>query len=205
MRFCLILGVLLAPQMVSAQSTSKDFVPGTYILNNGQSVRQQGQLKLKSHDKLLVQKPDGKNIKYTPDQVSSFWMNDHRYTTADNFIGKSTELKKAFVVLLDSGQVMLMRYDYYMPSGLEKLGMPPISHIFLLKSARQIQLTRVEHGMFLPTDQMFREAVRPYFSGRPDLVKLLDEKIITFNNLPAAIHAVNHNTLFVLYETPNTN
>lgn len=205
MRFWIILLVLLAPQWGLAQSTSKDFVLGTYILNNGQNIRQQGQLKLRRYDKLLVQKPDGKTIKYTPDQVSSFWLNGHRYTTASNFIGKSIELKNAFVILLDSGQVMLMRFDYDIPSGMEKLGIPPISHIFLLGSGQQNRPTRVEHGIFLPTGQMFREAVRPYFSGRLDLIKLLDEEVITFNNLPEAIHSVNQNTPFTLPVRPTKN
>ncbi len=205
MRFWLVLLVLLVPQWGLTQAPSKNFVPGTYILSNGKGVRQQGQLTLRSYDKLLVQKPDGKIIKYSPDEVTSLWLNGQHYTTAGNFIGTRVELKKAFVILLDSGQVMLMRFNYDIPSGMEKLGMPPISHIFLLSSENQNRPTRVEHGIFLPTGQIFREAVRPYFSGRPDLTKLLDEEVITFNNLPEAIHAVNNNTPFILLETPTKN
>lgn len=202
MRFMLIIGALIVPHLVVAQSAPKDFSAGTYILNDGHNTRQQSQLKLRGYNKLLVKAADGKVVKYTPAQISAFWLNGQQYITVGHFIGTDVELESAFVALVDSGRVMLTRFNYEAPKGIERLGLVPDTHVFLLKNAQDSRPTRVEHGIFLPGGKVFIAAVRPYIASRPDLVKLLDENIITFNNLPAAIHALNTNTPFTPPEAP---
>jgi hypothetical protein len=202
MRVLLFNLILLTPLCVKAQ-LFKGFTDGSYILNDSRQVRQQGQLKLQSSQKLLVKASDGKTIKLMPEQVYSFWLGNQHYVTAGGFNVKAglggAEVDLAFVEQLDSGKVILMRYEYSgapMATGANG-GMSydgrSSSSAYLLDGLYAGSITVAQSGTYSSGGKQFREAVRPYLASRPDLVKLLDDKQITEHNLQAAIHALNHN------------
>jgi hypothetical protein len=205
MHFYLLLALLLLPEAVSAQ-LFKGFEIGSYILNDNRKVRQQGNLKLQSNSKLLAKNAAGETIKLTPEQVYSVWLGSKHYVTIGGFNVKSglggTDVDMAFVEQLDSGRVILMRYDYNIatpgamgPGGMSYGGGFSTS-AYLLDGLYAGSVTVAQGGTYSNGGKQFREAVRPYLASRSDLVKLLDEKRITTANLPEAIHALNHNLPF---------
>lgn len=206
MRFYLLFAVLLLPEIVLAQ-LPKGFAEGSYILNDSRQVRQHGQLKLQSSQKLLVKTADGKTIKLTPEQVYSFQQDNQHYVTAGGFHVKGglggAEVDLAFVEQLDSGKVVLMRYDYSIGApmtmgsgGGMSYGGSSSNSTYLLDGLYPGSITAAQGGTYSSGGKQFREDVRPYLVSRPDLVKLLDDKQITASNLQAAIHALNHNLPF---------
>jgi hypothetical protein len=206
MRFYLLLAVLLLPEITLAQ-LFKGFETGSYILNDSRQVRQKGQLKLQSSQRLLVKDTDGKTIKLTPEQIYSFYQGNRHYVTIGGFHVKGglggAEIDLAFVEQLDSGKVVLMRYDYSIgapmtmgASGGMSYGGSSSNSAYLLDGLYAGSITVAQSGTYSSSSKQFREAVRPYLASRPDLVKLLDDKQITTSNLQAAIHALNHNLPF---------
>jgi hypothetical protein len=205
MHFYLFFALLLLPKVVSAQ-LSKGFETGSYILNDSRKARQKGDLKLQSNSKLLAKNATGETIKLTPEQVYSVWVGSKHYVTVGGFNVKSglggTDVDMAFVEQLDSGQVILMRYDYSVgaPGGVGPGGMSygggSSTSVYLLDGLYAGSVTVAQSGTYSPGGKQFREAVRPYLASRSDLVKLLDDKRITTANLPEAIHALNHNLPF---------
>jgi hypothetical protein len=204
--FYLLVAVLLLPEAAFAQLFNK-FESGTYILNDSRKVRQEGQLKLQSSQKLLVKREDGETIKLEPAQVYSFQKGSQHYVTIGGFHVKGglggADVDMAFVEQLDSGRVTLMRYDYSVGApvmmgagGGMSYGGGSSSSAYLLDGLYAGSVTVAQSGAYSNGGKQFREAVRPYFASRPDLVKLLDEKRITTSNLQEAIHALNHNLPF---------
>jgi hypothetical protein len=205
MHFYLLLAFLLLPEVVLAQ-LFKGFENGSYILNDSRKVRQQGSLKLQSSSKLVIKNAAGETIKLTPEQVYSFWQGSKHYVTIGGFHVKGglggTDVDMAFVEQLDSGRVILMRYDYSigapmaMGAGGMSYGGSSSSSAYLLDGLYAGSVTVAQSGTYSNGGKQFREAVRPYFASRSDLVKLLDDKRITTANLQEAIHALNHNLPF---------
>jgi hypothetical protein len=205
MHFYLLLAFLILPEVVLAQ-LFKGFETGSYILNDNSKVRQKGDLKLQSSTKLVVRTATQETIKLTPEQVYSVWLGSKHYVTIGGFNVKSglggTDVDMAFVEQLDSGRVILMRYDYSVgvagsggPGGMSYGGSSSAS-AYLLDGLYAGSVTVAQSGTYSNGGKQFREAVRPYLASRSDLVKLLDDKRITTANLPEAIHALNHNLPF---------
>jgi hypothetical protein len=206
MNVYLLLAFLLLPEVVLAQ-LFKSFESGSYILNDSRKVRQQGNLKLQSSSKLLVKNAAGETIKLTPEQVYSFWQGSKHYVTIGGFHVKGglggADVEMAFVEQLDSGRVILMRYDYNVgapmtmgPTGGMSYGGSSSNSAYLLDGLYAGSVTVAQSGTYSNGGKQFREAVRPYLASRPDLVELLDNKRISTSNLQEAIHALNHNLPF---------
>lgn len=209
MRVFLLIIIGLLPELGWAQLFGGNrFENGSYVLNDSRNVRQQGQLKLQSGSKLLVKTTDGKTIKFNPEQVHSFRISNRKYLTASNFHVKGglggADIDNAFVEQLDSGQVVLLNYSYSVGAGAPMMGAGGgMSYsgssefsAYLLSMPGDSQATAVQGSLYSGGGKQFREAVRPYLSSRPDLVKLLDEKRITSDDLPAVVHALNNNVPF---------
>ncbi|MGI4834664.1 MAG: hypothetical protein ACRYFK_14510 [Janthinobacterium lividum] len=141
---------------------------------------------------------DGKTAKLTPEQVTSFRISDHKYVTASGFhvmggIG-GADIDLVFVEQLDSGQVVLMRYEYSVGAPMAS-GSASLS-TYVLSTPTIPGVAAAQAGAYSNGGKKFREVVRPYFNGRPDLQKQVEEKRITAENLPEAVHAFNTNLPF---------
>ena len=208
MRLALVLFACLLSHVAWAQLFGgSSFKSGSYILTDKPGVRQPGQLKLQSGSKLAIKTTGNKTVKLTPAEVNAFWIGQQKYVVASNFHVKSglggTDIDKAFVQQLDSGQIMLMRYEYTVGApimmgagGSMAYGGGSSNSAYLLRSRYDASATAVQAGTYSSGGKQFRETVRPFLASRPDLVKYLDEKRLTIENLPEAIHALNHNLAF---------
>lgn len=208
MRFFLLIIIVLLPELGRAQLFGGNrFEQGSYVLNDSRTVRQQGQLKLQSGSKLLVKTADGKTLKLKPEQIQSFRISNRKYVTVGNFHVKGglggADVDRAFVEQLDSGQVILLNYTYSVGApmamgaggGMSYGGSSELS-AYLLSRPGDSRATAVQGSFYTGGGKQFREAVRPYLASRPDLLKLLDEKRIASDDLPAVIHALNNNVPF---------
>jgi hypothetical protein len=199
MRLFFLLTGLLLPQVLLAQFNS--FEPGSYVLTNRPNIRHECKLKLRSNEQLVVKDANGKNQKLTAYEVLSFRLGERKYTTAGGFqvsagIG-SDIVSRAFVEQLDSGQVVLLSYEYS-TAGAPVMGAGGTMMYGMGGSTRTLYLLRRGYSLSpIPANSLsgggkkFREALLPYMNARPDLAKLIDEKLVTADDLPAIIHALN--------------
>lgn len=199
--FLLLLGSV--PHLSRAQLFGKGFETGSYVLREGPAGRQPGQLNLRNGTKLLLKTAAGKTRKLTPEQVQCFRIGPRAYVTAGDFRLGGAYVERAFVEQLDSGQVVLLRYEYSVGApmamgagGGMSYGGSSNARALLLATPGEARVTPVQGGYYSGGGKAFREAVRPYLSTRPDLVQLLEQKRITDDNLPAVIHALNHHLPF---------
>ena len=160
---------------------------------------------MQSGSQLAVKYADGDIAKLTPEQVASFQIGSQHYVTASGFhviggIG-GVDVDLAFVEQLDSGQLVLMRYVYTIASpmtmnaggGMTANGSTGL-RTYLLSTPTIPGVVAAQAGAYSSGGKKFREAVRPYFNGRPDLQKQLADKRITAENLPDAVRAFNTNS-----------
>ena len=122
--FLLLVG-LLVPQTLLAQFNS--FESGSYVLYTSPAVLHQSSLKLRGNDQLIAKDEKGKKLNLTPQQVRSFRIGSQKYTTAGDFevnpgsiFGNVVE--RVFVEQLDSGKVLLLRYEYSTGGGAPMMG-----------------------------------------------------------------------------------
>ncbi|ALD20435.1 hypothetical protein AM218_03400 [Hymenobacter sp. DG25A] len=185
---------LFIPQLLFAQFNN--FKPGAYILDKSRQVQHTAQLKLKN-DKLLIAKDkDGKTSKLTPKDIYSFKIEQQRYRTASGFeinSGFSGEIvDEVFVALLDSGQVLLMRYEYTVksPTSMGAGSFPQA--VQLLRGAKSYSTPTVIRGNNSAKENAaIKSMLGAYVTARPDLTKLLTEGKIWHGNLQAFVHALN--------------
>ena len=205
MRFSVLAFALLLPLFGRAQFLDfKKFEEGSYVLNTSRDVRHPSLLKLHNGGKLLLKTPDGKKTKLKPEQVYSFRIGQRNFTTARNFHvqgGFGMAIEEAFVEQLDSGRVVLMQYEYTIGSGTMGGGTTSMS-AYLLRRSTDDTFVAVQPGAYTTAGgNHFRDAVRPFLADYPDLVRLLDGKRITMDNLPAVIHALNTGKTYSLPPT----
>lgn len=203
MRFLfLTVGLLLAQGSQAQTMGFKKFEEGSYVLADNRAVRHPGQLKLLSGSKVVIKTPDGTTLKLKPEQLYSFRIGQREYTTASDFRvqgGFGMNVEEAFVERLDSGQVLLMRYDYTVgtpmmmgPGGTMTGSGVSSMKAYLLRRPTDEAYVSVQPAFYtFAGGNRFRDAVRPFLAGHADLLKLLDEKRITMDNLPAVIRALN--------------
>jgi hypothetical protein len=202
MRLLLVITCSLLSHFCQAQFiTFKKFEEGSYVLTDSRTVRHAGQIKLQSGSKLVIKNPDGTTVKLKPQELYSFRIGQREYSTARNFHvqgGFGINVDEAFVEQLDSGQVVLMSYEYTVGNpmmgagGTMAGGGTSTMSAFLLHRPTEDLYVPVQPGFYTSAGgNRFRDAVRPFLVSRPDLVKLLDEKHITMDNLPAVIRALN--------------
>jgi len=196
--FLAVLGLAL-PQLAHAQ-VFKSMEVGTYVLSATPQVRRPGGLYLRSSEQLVVRDLAGKSTIYSPQQVSSFQLLQRQFVSTGGFrlLGGfgNRYVAQAFAEQLDSGQVVLLRYQTPASTAPSRgnLGYDdgPGRSVYLLHPANNFAVTPIQLGWSKNSPQ-FREALRPYLAARPDLLQLLDAKSLAPEQLPAIIHALNHN------------
>ncbi|RZK28065.1 MAG: hypothetical protein EOO63_12070 [Hymenobacter sp.] len=168
------------------------------MLSTSPQVRQQGGLYLQSSEKLLVRNLAGQNTSFSPRQVSSFRIDNRQFIATGGFKLQSgfgnTYVAQAFAEQLDSGQVVLLRYQP-VPTGAAGRGNigyseDAASKVYLLRTANTLIVTPMQGRQ---AGAAFRAALLPYLVSRPDLTQLLETKKLENRHLPAIIHALNHN------------
>jgi len=200
MRYLISLtAALIAPQVASAQFIKKVEI-GSYVLNATPQVRQQAGLYLRNSEQLVVRNLAGENKSFSPREVSSFRIGNRQFITTGGFQIRGgfgdRYITQAFAEQLDSGQVILLRYQVP-PSTAASRGnigydTEAGQSIYLLQAATTNTVTPIQAG-WSKKSAPFQEALQPYLAARPDLLQLLANKSLTTKNLPLLIHALNHN------------
>ena len=193
-----LFAVLLLPMAAKAQlGEFNDFKPGSYVLKNNPSTRQVGMLKLRGYNHLVVQKFRAKNEVLMPSEVSTFQIENEKYTVVEGFeviadFGRRVIMGKIFLQQLDNGRIELMRYNY--PSNPN--GTQPRPTIYLLRTGGTLAaITGKWSGEF-------RNDLLPIIASRPDLVRLVESKYVTADDMPDIIHALNTGKSFRALEIP---
>lgn len=201
MRTAILIFCLLLPQAIYAQF--KKFEPGTYILDADRKTRHDAELKLKSSTQLVVRAGGKQNLTLRPKDIYSFRIGLRRYRTASGFevkMGLGREyVDEGFVELLDSGQVLLMRYDYEIGSpghmgagGMMSGGFSYAESVYLLRGANSYSAPVVIKGNGNAKEQeLLKSTLAYYVAQRPDLAQLLQDGRIFIGNLQSFVHAIN--------------
>ncbi|UOQ71843.1 hypothetical protein [Hymenobacter cellulosilyticus] len=187
--------------ITQAQSLFNSFEPGSYIPAGNPTQRVEGSLKLRGCTELLVKTGNGKTKKLGLDDVQSFRLGSQQFIKAGGFpVDKGLDgdtIDQAFVEQVDSGQVVLMRLHYIVagPAMVGATGVPTGGNrsyeLYLLRKAGETTITPLPASSLTGSGKKFREALLPYLAGRSDLTKLVTDKLITIENLPKLIHALN--------------
>ena len=171
---------------------------GFYVLSDNRLVRYPGNIKVYAHE-LVVKDDQGKQLKYTPDEVYSAQIGTTHYIAASGFKTKSgfwsvKQDEKLFVEVVDSGKISLYRYRY-------TVGGPNYSsrelETYMLYDAAVDSTTTLPVSAYTGKGKRFREALAPFVAARPDLLALLNNGSISIDELPAFVHALNANQTFV--------
>lgn len=191
-----LLVVLACPLLAQAQFTNR-YEAGSYVLAADSLTSRVGQLRLKNQRKLLVMNAKGTRRRLTPAQISSFRIGTHRYAVVRDFLvqqgSRTVVVKAAFAERLASGQVTLFRYTHLWNSGAGWLYLYryPIS-FYLVDNPTEPLLAIYNYFDYAK----FQQQARAVLAQRPDLLRLLDEHRITYENFPAAIHSLNNQLPF---------
>ncbi|MBC6605216.1 hypothetical protein H8B13_00135 [Hymenobacter sp. BT188] len=196
-------GVLL-PHLLLAQG----FQSGSCIFGNDSQTRHVGMIRLHSNY-LDFKNGKGEVVKLLPEDVYRFQIGNCNFTTASGFIVPTVTAEKVmkltFVQLLDSGQVVLMRYNEenrYAPIMGSGGSMMSYGGAYTLNTYL-LQRPNEEEATSLPKNSKeLRLALAPYVQNRGDLIKLLTDKRISQRNLEAFIHSLNTGQPFV--DVPRT-
>jgi len=189
----------IAPQLSHAQLIKKVEI-GTYVLNATPQVRQQAGLYLRNSEQLVVRNLAGENKSFSPQEIRSFQIGNRQFITTGGFrvnggFGERY-ITQAFAEQVDSGQVLLLRYQVPPSTAANRgnIGFDTEAgqSIFLLRAANTNTVTPIQAGWSKKTPA-FQEALRPYLAARPDLLRLLTEKVLAPKQLPLIIHALNNN------------
>ncbi|MBF9237158.1 hypothetical protein I2I05_07095 [Hymenobacter sp. BT683] len=211
MRFFLLLVALLFPQLLWAQFN--EFYDGSYVLANNPTTRYQTMLRIRDAHQIVVKQPDGKKTKLSPEQVSSFRIGRQKYIAVKGFTisgtWSDTQVKHAFVEQLDSGRVTLLRYENTVSSlmmiganGGMSGGMASTQTIYFLRKAQDPTLYSISSNGWTGAGKQFREDLLPHLTSRPDLIKLVEGKTISVNELPFIVRALNSGLAYRDLATP---
>ncbi|MGI4874211.1 MAG: hypothetical protein ACRYFX_23870 [Janthinobacterium lividum] len=197
---------LLLPQLGWAQILgfgSPKFENGSYVLESDRTVRHPAQIRLLEDDRVVVKEGNENRRKLWPGDVYSLHIADRKYVKLEDFRMGRKQVEIAFVELVDSGRVVLMKYDYPVGSpsamganGTMMGGGSSNATAYLLSGPAGAGPTVVPESNSKKSVQKFQETLRPYLAARPDLLQLLEQERITYKNLVAAIHALNTNSPF---------
>ncbi len=200
MRFFLVLSSALTLSQLAHAQLIKKVEVGSYVLNATPQLRQTAGLFLRNSEQLVVRDLAGKNTTLSPQQVRSFKIGERKFVSTGGFVLTSGTgdryVAQAFAEQLDSGQVVLLRYQT-LPDNAPSRG--NISYdseagksIYLVRSATTPTITAMQAG-WTKKSAAFQAALRPYLASRPDLLKLLDANALAPKQLPLIVHALNHN------------
>ncbi|MCI1186854.1 hypothetical protein MON38_05440 [Hymenobacter sp. DH14] len=195
------LALLLGPLLASAQSGL-----GTYILVDNRTVVYKGDLDVSGRG--LVARPEnGKKQVWQASEVYWARIGNRRYLPVGGFqVNPSprSRVEHGLAQVLDSGRVLLLRYDYDVGGGFS--GMPGTNMVVNPTSTRSIYLLQVpaeDDALAIPMNLLsgkgpeFRQMLAPYFASRPDLIQQLESGVVARRNLPAFVHAFNTGQPFI--------
>lgn len=199
MRFFTLLLALASTQLAHAQLFTATAV-GSYVLRASPQVRQQGGLYLRSSDQLVVSDLAGKKTSFSPQQVSSFQIDKQRFVATAGFQLPSSfhnaYVTSAFAELLDSGQVVLLRYQTPPNTAATRgnIGYDNAAgqQVYLLRFASTPDLTPIP-ASWSKKSTRYQAAIRPYLASRPDLIQLLEANRLAPKQLPFIIYLLNNN------------
>lgn len=192
-----VLVIMLLPQIVQAQF-STNYEAGSYVLRNQPNTRHYGQLKFRNGRKLLVKTEAGKKLRINAQKALSCSVGPHQYSVISrlqfSINSRSVNEKAVYAQVLDSGKITLLRYHHLLNTGTDWLFLYryPID-VYLLRAQPDSSFTVVWDAY---DKSYFRQHVRQFLTARADLVKLLDAGLITYQDFPNAISALNKNRLF---------
>jgi hypothetical protein len=220
MRSLIVLAVLLLSPPAQAQF-SKQFEAGAYQLSDSPGNVQLGELSFRNHDKLLIKKPSGQVQSLKPTHVNRFTIGKRQYVAFKTVFPRHShpedaDEETAFVEQLANGKLKLLRYDRTGNTGVDWLFLYHYQHTYYFLTNRQhlIDTQRYDRAArpnvvlssyadstvtLLQSDYRpnelasFYQAVKPFFTTRPDLLAMLREGQITIHNLPTALQALNEN------------
>lgn len=178
--------------LTSSFPARAQFAAGSYVLVAEAPIRHPAMLKLQGSKALVVRAPDKSKHTLTPQEVAGFKVGRRTYTTAASFALPFTNelVGKSFVEQLDSGQVVLLRYEYttsiYSTAGGSPNGSSYEHWLYLLYTPHNQAIVVLPPNAVGYAGNKFREAIAPFLENRLDL-----GAIVTIDNLPAIIHALN--------------
>lgn len=196
LRLFLLAATLVLPRLGQAQLDNR-YAPGTYTLASDSGRHLAGQLRLKTHQKLLVITPAGRRLRLKPAQVCSFRLGPHTYTVVRDFVvvqgSQIRDVRAAFAEQLSSGRLTLWRYTHLWHTGGDWLFLYryPLTCYLLAGTGPHLVVVHDQDG-----SEAFRQQVRPLLQRYPDLLCPLEEGRLTYANLPEAIRAFNTNAPF---------
>jgi hypothetical protein len=196
--FLLTIFILSISRFAHAQF---DFEHGSYLLKNAPELQKTGLLRTGNKNLVVKETQDGKTLIFPWSEVLSYRLGLRRYIRARGFAVRSpyggieNVTEDVFVELLDSGSVSLMRYQYYVNAGMNRL----LDTIYLIQRTGEANATIIPYSAFDGPGKKFREALAPFVTDRRDLVALLNDKKITVYNLQTFIHAFNKKESFLDY------
>ncbi|MVN74800.1 hypothetical protein GO988_00515 [Hymenobacter sp. HMF4947] len=199
MRSTLLFLSLVAP-LASRAQVFKNVEVGSYVLSTTPQVRQQGGLFLRNSEQLVVRDLAGKTATLTPQQVSSFRLDNKQFVSTGGFQLRGgfgdAYVSQAFAEQVDSGQVVLLRYRSVASNAPSRgnlgYGQGSAGSVYLLRQATTLVVTPIQ-ASWTKGNRQFQAALRPYLASRPDLLQLLEARQLAPEQLPQVIHALNHN------------
>lgn len=220
MRLLIVLAALLLSPPAQAQF-SKQFEAGAYQLSASPGNVQIGELSFRSNDNLLTRRPVGRIQRLKPTHVNSFSIGKRQYVAFKTVFPRHShpedaDEETAFVEQLANGQVKLLRYDRTGNTGVDWLFLYHYHHTYYFLTNRQ-HLTDTQRydraarpnvvlssyadstvtllqSSYRPSElASFYQAVKPFFTTRPDLLALLRAGQITIHTLSTALQALNEN------------
>lgn len=171
----------LVPFCSKAQTLTKGFESGYYILADEPTVRHTGQMRIEPFGPSLRVKQEGKvmNQVFKPAQLLACGTEKVKYVIAKDFLSGRAHIDADFAQQLDSGQIVLLNHSRVSGAG------GGIS-IFLVRRPSETAVTVLD-----AFKNQYRQQILPFIASRPDLVQLVQEKKFTYDNLYALIHAFN--------------
>jgi hypothetical protein len=195
--FTLLLASVLVPLCAQAQATAE---PGDYyILKENPGVKVTTWFSYLGSGALLATSRNGKKYTLKAQHVTSVHWKQRSFLTVSSFeirnvLNKAT-VDYGFAEVLDTGRVMLLRYDYVasvpmiLPTGAGLFvgGYSDSRYIYFLRDSTGT----VAMPAFAHHSREQRAALQPYVASRPDLVAALESKQFNENSLPAIIRSLN--------------
>ncbi|WBA43722.1 hypothetical protein [Hymenobacter canadensis] len=213
MRLFLLIISLLIPQALMAQFNS--FEAGSYRLAADKTVHHEARIKLRGSSTLIVKDAKGGTSKYTPANVLSFQLGARKFISVRDFdveMGLASQtIDEAFVQLLDSGALVLMRYEFTVggpmmvgAGGSMSGGGSSTYEVYLLRWNNELSIAHIPANRLTGGGPKFRDALVPYLRQRPDLSKLVENKQVTIDNLPAIVRAFNSGQPYAAVNSTST-
>ena len=163
MKLLVLTLISLFPLCSKAQTLTRGFENGYYILADEPTVRHTGQMRIEPFGPSLRVQKEGKlmNQKFKPEQLLACGTAQVKYVTAKDFLSGRAHIDADFAQQLDSGQVVLL--NHFRVSG----GGGGIS-LFLVRRSSETAVTVLD-----AYKNQYREQVLPFIGSRPDLVQLM--------------------------------